>query len=113
MGNVPNKNPNLLSVAGAIIAQPPAANYHIIAPGAIALTLAAPDRDEIELTFIDEGGHAHTIVCTGAGSPPTAGLNGGIANNKLTFNGTPGSSCTLISRNGFWWGAMLNGVAVS
>lgn len=111
MSNTPNRAPNLLTASGALAAG--AALNHITAAAVIALTLVAPTVDGLEMLFIDEGGHAHTIVATGAGSPPTAGLNGGTTNNKLTFNGTIGSSVRMVSRNGFWWSASLNGVAVS
>jgi hypothetical protein len=113
MSNVPNFAPVVLAAAGAVTAIAPYATYAITAAGAIALTLAAPAEDGIELTFCDEGGHAHTLVCTGAGSPPTAGLNGGTTNNKLTWNGTIGSAATIYSRNGFWWTLPLSGVTVS
>lgn len=110
MPNIPNKAPNLISAAGAVT---PAQFNHITASGAIAMTLAAPTIDGVEVTFTDEGGHAHTLVCTGAGSPPTAGLNGGTTANTLTFGGVKGDACQLISRNGFWWAYCLNGVTVS
>lgn len=113
MSNVPNQAPIVLTAAGAIVAVAPFATYAITAAAAIALTLAAPVADGIELTFVDEGGHAHTIVCTGAGSPPTAGLNGGTTNNELTFGGTKGNACTIYSRNGFWWTCALASVTVS
>jgi hypothetical protein len=113
MSSVPNLAPIVLSAAGAVTAVAPYATYAITAAGAIALTLAAPTEDGIELTLVDEGGHAHTLVATGAGSPPTAGLNGGTTNNKLTWNGTAGSGAVIYSRNGFWWTISLNGVAVS
>jgi hypothetical protein len=111
MPNVANRNPNVITAAGAV---PPGAGLnHIAATGAVALTVAQSTVDGQEMTFLDEGGHAHTVVCTGAGSPPTAGLNGGTTANTLTFGATKGSSVTIIARNGFWWSTALNGVTVS
>jgi hypothetical protein len=111
MSNVINRTPNVITAAGAVT---PGTEYnHINATGAIALTVAAPTVDGQIMSFIDETGHAHTIVCTGAGSPPTAGLNGGTTANTLTFGGTKGDSCQIISRNGFWYTLNLNAVTVS
>lgn len=110
MANVPNQAPNTISAAGAVT---PSRFNHIIASAAIAMTLAAPTYDGQSVSFIDETGHAHTLVCTGAGSPPTAGLNGGTTSNELTFGGAKGDSVELVSRNGFWWTVVLNGVTVS
>lgn len=110
MSQVPNRTFNLITAAGAVT---PNEFNSITASGAVALTLAAPTFDGQEATFIDEGGHAHTLVCTGAGSPPTAGLNGGTTYNTLTFGGTKGDSCQLVSRNGFWYAYNLNGVTAS
>lgn len=114
MSNVPGSNRNLITTAAPSIVPPGSnAKYAITYAGVSNIVMPAPIEDDITVLFTDEGGHAHTIVCTGAGSPPSAGLNGGTTNNKLTFNGTVGSSVELISRNGFWWAYMLNGVAVS
>ena len=114
MGNVPNSSRSLITTANPSIVPPGAgAKYGITYNGVSNIVLPAPIEDDINLLFTDESGHAHTITCTPAGSPPSAGLNGGTTNNKLTFNGTPGSSAELISRNGFWWAYMLNGVTVS
>ena len=114
MSQVPNREPIIQSTAGAL--SPSGINFLLSTsspPAAIAFTLAAPVTDGIECEFISQDTYGHTIVCTGANSPPTAGLNGGTTNNKLTWNGTKGSSCTLISYNGFWWSSALNGVTVS
>lgn len=104
MSTVPNFSQTLLAAAGAITILPPSATYSFTAAGAIAMTLAAPAADGVVLTFIDEGGHAHTITATGL-------VNG--AHNVLTFNGTVGSAVELKSRNGNWFSVVLNGVAVS
>jgi hypothetical protein len=109
MSSVPNRAPNVITLAGAIT---PAELNHINAAGALALTLALPTVDGQILRFIDETGHAHVITIAPNGSPPTAGLNGG-SNSTLTFNGTKGSAVELISRNGNWYTGPLNGVAVA
>jgi hypothetical protein len=111
MSNVPNRTPNVITAAGAVT---PGTEYNFIdSAGAIALTVAAPVCDGQIMNFIDQGGHAHTVVCTGAGSPPTAGLNAGTTANTLTFGGTKGDSVQIVSQNGFWWTNVLNGVTVS
>lgn len=102
MGNIPNRAPNLLAASGAI---PPVAGlFHITKSTAAALTLAAPDPDGIQMTVLDETGHAHTIVCS-------ASLNGSLS--TVTFNGTKGSAVDLISRGGAWWTGPFQGVALS
>jgi hypothetical protein len=113
MANVPNQAPSLLAASGAV----PIVNnavYHITKAGVAVLTLALPvdsggnNLDGIEMTFIDEGGHAHTILC--GGSPPS-GLNAAVG--TLTFGGTAGQSVILRSRNGRWWTKAANGVTAS
>lgn len=113
MANVPNAAPTLLSASGAI----PIVNgavYHITKTSAAAFTLALPvdslgnNLDGIEMTFIDETGHAHTIVC--GGSPPN-GLNAAVG--TLTFGGTAGQGVVIRSRNGRWWTKDANGVTAS
>lgn len=109
MSNVPNRTPNLITAAGAVT---PSYLNPITAAGAVALTLAAPTIDGQEVNFIDEGGHAHTVVISAVGSPPTAGLNGGGV-TTATFNGTKGSALSLVSRNGSWWTAVTIGITLS
>lgn len=114
MSQVPNRQPQVLSTAGAIT--PSGLNFLLSVtspPAALALTLAAPAADGIQLEFFAQDTQAHTLVCTGAGSPPTAGLNGGTSQNKLTWGGTKGASVTITSLGGFWWSSALNGVTVS
>ena len=114
MSQVPNSEPQVLSTAGAIT--PTRINFLLSTsspPAALALTLAAPTVDGSEYNFISQDTQTHTLTCTGAGSPPTAGLNGGTTNNRLTWNGTKGSSVTLTSYNGFWYSSAINGVTVS
>ena len=107
MANVPNIQPIVVSASGAITPQHNVP-IHITKATPAALTLALPTIDGIRFPIIDETGAAHTVVL--GGSPPN-GLN--KADGTLTFNGTAGSSCELISRNGHWWAVNLNGVAVS
>lgn len=110
MSNIANRLANLLSASGAIAFA--SGLFHITKPGTGAFTLAAPDADGYQMTLIDETGHAHTIVVTAVGSPPTAGLNGGGV-TTVTFNGTKGSAVELVSRAGSWWTGPLSGVALS
>lgn len=103
MSQVPNRTLNVITAAGAVT---PGSEYNQInATGALALTIASAPVDGQIMSFVDETGHAHTIVCTG--------LNGGTTLNKLTFGAAIGDSCQLIARNGFWWTLNLNGVTVS
>ncbi len=81
--------------------------------GVDACTLATPvagapsagGNDGLEITIIDNGGHAHTVT-TAAGK---------IVNSHhlLTFNGTIGSFVTMVARNGIWIPIQLSGVTVS
>ena len=119
MSSVPNQAPIVISAGGPIQMPPPSAELQLYnisgspAAGILNISIPAPPEDGIMLQFVDEVGFAHRIVCTGAGSPATAGLNSGTTNNQLLFNGARGSSCILESRNGFWWTVGLNGVTVS
>lgn len=105
---VPGLNQTIISAAGAQSVTPtgPSEYFPITAPGVANITVPAPTVDGIEITFIDEGGHAHTVVCT-------ASLNGGTTNNELTFGGTKGDSVVLYSQGGYWWTKSLVGVTVS
>lgn len=102
MASVPNRSPNVITAAGAVT---PAFVNSINAAGALALTLAAPTLDGQEAVFVDETGHAHTVTT------PATLVNG--ASHILTFGGTAGQGCHLVSRNGIWWTVSLNGVTVS
>lgn len=102
---VPNLGPILVTGSGALTPAAPYCTMPITYAGVAAMTLAAPVEDGIEVTLIDETGHAHTLVVNQ--------LNAGTSNNKLTWNGTAGSSAVIFSRNGAWWTVALNGVAVS
>lgn len=107
MSQVPNRQPQVLSTAGAIA--PSGLNFILsIAspPAALAMTLAPPTADGLQYEFVSQDTQAHTLVCTGA-------LNGGTSLNKLTWGGTKSASVTITSLNGFWWSSSLNGVTVS
>jgi hypothetical protein len=81
--------------------------------GVDACTLAAPvagapaagGNDGLEITIIDNGGHAHTVTAPANAITP--------AHHLLTFNGTQGSFVTLIARNGKWLPVQQSGVAIS
>lgn len=109
MSQVPNRNQTVVSASGAVA--PGDGLYHITKAGVAAITLVDPTVDGQRMVFIDEGGHAHTIVVT-PDSPPTVGLNGGVV-STITFNGTAGSAVELISRNGSWWTGARTGVALT
>lgn len=109
MSSIPNRTPNVITAAGAVS---PALFNHINAAGNLALTLAAPIADGQEVNFVDETGHAHTLVIGIVGSPPTSGLNSGLK-STITFNGTAGSFVRLVSRGLNWWALDQNGVSLS
>jgi len=109
MSSVPNAAVTTISAAGAVTPT----RFNVIGgSGALALTLAVPTIDGQTITFTDQSAHAHTIVVTAVGSPPTAGLNGGTQ-TTLTFNGTKGSSVDLFSSGGSWLTTSFSGVAIS
>ena len=78
-----------------------------------ACTLAQPvagapsagGNDGLEITIIDNSGHAHTVTTAAAGITP--------AHHLMTFNGTQGSFVTLMARNGFWIPVQQSGVTIS
>lgn len=109
MSNIPNRTPNVISAAGAVT---PGMFNHITGANSLALTLAAPIADGQEANFVDETGHAHTIVIPIVGSPPQSGLNSGLK-STITFNGTAGSFVRLVSRGLNWWALDQNGVALT
>lgn len=81
--------------------------------GVDACTLAAPvagpvsqgGNDGLEITIIDNGGHAHTVTAPANSIVP--------AHHLLTFGGTRGSFITLIARNGVWIPQASSGVTPS
>ncbi len=86
---------------------------YIETAGVDATTLAAPvagspasgGNDGLEITIIDNSGHAHTVTAPANGITP--------AHHLVTFNGTQGSFVTLIARNGKWLVLASSGVTVS
>lgn len=102
MSSIANKAPNLITAAGAVTV---GAINSINAASALALTLALPTIDGQEALFVDETGHAHTITT------PATGVNGAL--HILTFGGTAGQGCHLVSRNSSWWTVSVNGVTAS
>ena len=81
--------------------------------GVDACTLATPvagapsagGNDGLEITIIDNSGHAHTVTAAANKITPSHHL--------ATFNGTQGSFVTFIARNGFWIVLASSGVTIS
>lgn len=81
--------------------------------GVDACTLATPvagapsagGNDGLEITIVDNSGHAHTVTTAAGVIIP--------AHHLCTFNGTQGSFITLVARNGKWIPVQLSGVTVS
>jgi hypothetical protein len=86
---------------------------YIETAGVDACTLATPlagspaagGNDGLEITIIDNGGHAHTVTTAASKITP--------AHHLATFNGTQGSFVTFSARNGFWIPVQLSGVTIS
>jgi hypothetical protein len=86
--------------------------------GVDAATLALPiagtadgqpsGQDGMEITFIDTGGHAHTVT-----TPSTPVLGIVPSHHIATFNGTAGSYCRLLAYNGLWYPVGSSGVTFS
>jgi hypothetical protein len=106
-------NPNFL-VSG---------NWWISSTGVDNITLVAPlagggfsggsggvfpnllGNDDFLLTFIDTGGHAHTITTPASAIAP--------AHHILTFNGTVGSFVILLAHTAIWYIVGSSGVVAS
>ena len=81
--------------------------------GVDACTLAQPvagapsagGNDGLEITIIDNSGHAHTVTTAASKITPSHHL--------ITFGGTQGSFVTLVARNGFWIPVQSSGVTIS
>lgn len=81
--------------------------------GVDACTLATPvagapsagGNDGLEITIIDNSGHAHTVTTAASKITPSHHL--------ITFGGTQGSFVTLVARNGFWIPVQSSGVTIS
>lgn len=103
----------LNSFASAGAAVPICGTSFIETAGVDACTLAAPvagdpaqgGNDGLEITIIDNSGHAHTVTTPANAITP--------AHHLATFNGTQGSFITFIARNGKWLVLASNGVTVS
>lgn len=81
--------------------------------GVDACTLATPvagapstgGNDGLEITIIDNSGHAHTVTAATNVITP--------AHHLITFGGTQGSFVTLVARNGKWIPVQQSGVTIS
>jgi hypothetical protein len=102
---------NVVSASGAVI--PGGGNYVITKAGVAAITLAVPTAgsvanggiDGAKMTFIDVGGHAHTVTT------PASGING--ADHIATFGGTVGNFIELVAYNGVWYVTASAGITLS
>jgi hypothetical protein len=87
--------------------------YPITKSGVAALTLAAPTaglpsaggHDGYTMTFMDTGGHAHTITT------PASGINGSL--HVATFGGSVPQFCTMRAYGGVWYVLQSSGVTLS
>jgi hypothetical protein len=94
---------SLSSLPGAGGAVPIAGKSYIKTAGVNATTLAAPvagnpaagGNDNLSITIIDCGGHAHTVTA------PANSINGN--KHVITFPGTVGAQLTLRALNGVWY----------
>jgi len=99
--------------SGASPSTPICGTSFIETAGVNATTLAAPvagapaagGNDGLEITIIDNSGHAHTVTCGANVITPSHHL--------ITFNGTQGSFVTLVARNGKWIPVQQSGVTIS
>jgi hypothetical protein len=71
----------------------------------VAGSPAAGGNDGLEITVVDNGGHAHTVTTAANKITPS--------HHIITFNGTQGSFITLIARNGFWIPVQQSGVTIT
>lgn len=102
------------AAAGAIT--PGVEEVFLTRAGVSALTLRLPVAGSVglnatgedgftALTITDTTGNAHTITTQASGINAT--------NHIATFNGTKGSSITLVPFNGSWWVKCSSGVTLS
>jgi hypothetical protein len=104
---------NLPAGLSAATSVPICGTSFIETSGVDACTLATPvagapsagGNDGLEITIIDNSGHAHTVTATANKITPSHHL--------ITFNGTQGSFVTLVARNGFWIPVQQSGVTIS
>lgn len=98
---------------GAVSTVPICGTSFIETGGVDACTLATPvagapsagGNDGLEITIIDNSGHAHTVTAAAGVITP--------AHHLITFNGTQGSFVTLVARNGKWIPVQQSGVTIS
>lgn len=103
----------LNSIAAVGAAVPIVGTSFIESSGVDACTLATPvagdpsagGNDGLEITIVDNGGHAHTVTTAAGIIVP--------AHHLATFNGTQGSFVTFIARNGKWLVLASSGVTIS
>jgi hypothetical protein len=108
-GGVLNLPPGL----AAATSTPICGTSFIETAGVDATTLATPvagapsagGNDGLEITIIDNSGHAHTVTAAANVITP--------AHHLATFNGTQGSFITLVARNGKWLPVQSSGVTIS
>jgi hypothetical protein len=104
---------SLSSIAAVGTAVPICGTSFIETAGVDATTLATPvagdpsagGNDGLDITIIDNGGHAHTVTTAASKIVP--------AHHLVTFNGTQGSFVTLVARNGVWLVLASSGVTIS
>jgi len=114
---------DVITGGGGSLDQPPGSAASTIVPicgtsfietaGVNATTLASPvagapsagGNDGLEITIIDNSGHAHTVTCSANAITPSHHL--------ITFNGTQGSFVTVVARNGKWLPVQSSGVTIS
>jgi hypothetical protein len=78
-----------------------------------ATTLAAPvagapsagGNDGLQITIVDNSGHAHTVTCPANAITP--------AHHLVTFGGTQGAFVILVARNGKWIPLGQSGVTIT
>lgn len=104
---------NVPSSVGVTPATPICGTSFIESTVVDACTLATPvagapsagGNDGLEITIVDNSGHAHTVTTAANKITPS--------HHIITFNGTQGSFITLIGRNGFWLPVQQSGVTIT
>ncbi len=114
---------DVITGGAGVLMQPPGSTNQTTTPivgtsfietaGVDAATLAAPaagapsagGNDGLEITIVDNSGHAHTVTAPANAITP--------AHHLVTFNGTQGSFVTLLARNGKWIPTASSGVTIS
>lgn len=128
-GNLPTQfevltgTTDVITGGAGVLMQPPGSANQTVTPivgtsfietaGVDATTLATPvagapsagGNDGLEITIVDNSGHAHTVTTASNIIVPSHHL--------ATFNGTRGSFVTFIARNGVWLVLASSGVTIS